>query len=953
VISGVVFGDLDGGGTRSPGEAGLSGWTVYLDANLNGSLDAGEASTASAADGSYSLAADPGFYFVREVPKPGFQRTAPAGGDHALLIVSGVARTGIDFGNQPIVPGTISGVVFRDADSDGLRGAGEGGLSGWTVYLDTNFNEAPDAGEPSAISAADGSYRIAASPGFYLVREVVKPSYLLTSPATNAQFADLTAGRAVTNLNFGNYSPLPPAAISGVVYADADGDGVRDAGEGPLAGWTVYLDADGDGSLDAGEASHVTDATGLYSFSVAGGSYTVRQVAQAGYHQTAPASGAYAVTVADGDTAAGRDFGNRPAAVVGDGTISGVVYADADGDGTRDAGEPALAGWTVFLDRNLNGVREAGEPAATTDAVGAYSFTVEAGTYVVREVVQAGYAQTAPASVAYIVTASSASPATGRDFGNAPPAPSGKGTISGVVYDDADGDGTRDAGEEGLPNWEVYLDLNGSGAPEPGEPAARSDASGAYSFAVDPGTYTVREVVQAGYGRTAPASGSHSVAVAAGGDSPGRDFGNRPLGADDGAIAGTVFLDVDRDGLRDEGEPGQAGWTVYLDLNFNGALDASEPAAVTGPAGGYAFDVSPGFYIVREAVQPGFTQTTPAGGLAFAAVTAGGLVGGVDFGNFSRALVGTFSGSVYLDGDGDGVRDAGEGGLAGWTVYLDANLNGTLDAGEASTASAADGAYSFTVLAGSYTVREVVPAGYTRTAPGSGSYAVTVAGGAATGYDFGHVADAAPAATISGALYLDGDGDGVRDAGEGGLAGRTVYLDANLNGTLDAGEASTASAADGSYSFTVLAGTFVVRQVVPVGYAQTAPTPGPHVVTVAAGAVASGRDFGSRALPTTGTITGAVFDDQDGDLGRDAGESGLGGWTIYLDANYNGAFDPGEVSAITGADGTYSFHATPGFHVLRSVPKPGYALTTPPGNQHFILVTVVGTVSRDFGSRST
>ena len=466
VISGVVFGDLDGGGTRSPGEAGLSGWTVYLDANLNGSLDAGEASTASAADGSYSLAADPGFYFVREVPKPGFQRTAPAGGDHALLIVSGVARTGIDFGNQPIVPGTISGVVFRDADSDGLRGAGEGGLSGWTVYLDTNFNEAPDAGEPSAISAADGSYRIAASPGFYLVREVVKPSYLLTYPATNAQFADLTTGRAVTNLNFGNYSPLPPATISGVVYADADGNGVRDAGEGPLAGWTVYLDANGDGSLDAGEASHVTDATGLYSFSVAGGSYTVRQVAQAGY-QTAPASGAYAVTVADGDTAAGRDFGNRPAAVVGDGTISGVVYADADGDGTRDAGEPALAGWTVFLDRNLNGVREAGEPATTTDAAGAYRFTVEAGTYVVREVVQAGYAQTAPASVAYIVTVSSASPATGRDFGNAPPAPSGKGTISGVVYDDADGDGTRDAGEEGLPNWEVYLDLNGSGAPSP------------------------------------------------------------------------------------------------------------------------------------------------------------------------------------------------------------------------------------------------------------------------------------------------------------------------------------------------------------------------------------------------------------------------------------------------------------------------------------------------------
>ena len=59
------------------------------------------------------------------------------------------------------------------------------------------------------------------------------------------------------------------------------------------------------------------------------------------------------------------------------------------------------------------------------------------------------------------------------------------------------------------------------------------------------------------------------------------------------------------------------------------------------------------------------------------------------------------------------------------------------------------------------------------------------------------------------------------------------------------------------------------------------------------------------------------------------------------------------MGTITGADGTYSFHATPGFHVLRSVLKPGYTLTTPPGNQHFILVTVGGTVSRDFGGRST
>ena len=43
-----------------------------------------------------------------------------------------------------------------------------------------------------------------------------------------------------------------------------------------------------------------------------------------------------------------------------------------------------------------------------------------------------------------------------------------------------------------------------------------------------------------------------------------------------------------------------------------------------------------------------------------------------------------------------------------------------------------------------------------------------------------------------------------------------------------------------------------------------------------------GTDFGSKALTTTVTITGTVFNDQDADLDRDAGESGPGRWTIDL-----------------------------------------------------------------------
>jgi hypothetical protein len=54
-------------------------------------------------------------------------------------------------------------------------------------------------------------------------------------------------------------------------------------------------------------------------------------------------------------------------------TIQGVVFEDLDGDGVRQAGEPGLQGWTLFLDANLNSVLDAGETSTLTDENGAYS----------------------------------------------------------------------------------------------------------------------------------------------------------------------------------------------------------------------------------------------------------------------------------------------------------------------------------------------------------------------------------------------------------------------------------------------------------------------------------------------------------------------------------------------------------------------------------------------------
>ncbi len=79
---------------------------------------------------------------------------------------------------------------------------------------------------------------------------------------------------------------------------------------------------------------------------------------------------------------------------------------------------------------------------------------------------------------------------------------------------------------------------------------------------------------------------------------------------------------------------------------------------------------------------------------------------------------GQIRGTVWDDIDGNGQRDAGEPGLAGWTVYLDIDQDGLLDTSEPAVITSADGTYTFSGLtAGTYDVREVLPPGWQMTYP--------------------------------------------------------------------------------------------------------------------------------------------------------------------------------------------------------------------------------------------
>jgi subtilisin-like proprotein convertase family protein len=78
-------------------------------------------------------------------------------------------------------------------------------------------------------------------------------------------------------------------------------------------------------------------------------------------------------------------------------TLRGFVWNDLDGDGVKETGEPALAGWTVYLDANHNNHLDTSERTTTSGTDGAYVFdNLAAGNYLIGMVQKTGWRQTFP-----------------------------------------------------------------------------------------------------------------------------------------------------------------------------------------------------------------------------------------------------------------------------------------------------------------------------------------------------------------------------------------------------------------------------------------------------------------------------------------------------------------------------------------------------------------------------
>ena len=141
-----------------------------------------------------------------------------------------------------------------------------------------------------------------------------------------------------------------------------------------------------------------------------------------------------------------------------------------------------------------------------------------------------------------------------------------------------------------------------------------------------------------------------------------------------GDVFATLLHDVNGNGIKDTEEPPLQGWTVFVDYDRDSILDATEPSGITNIDGESTITGIPkGTWDVRQVLEPGWA---PSAG--FDVVDRVGVndnqTTDVLFMNVPAAN-GGIAGTVWEDVNGDGIRQAEDGGLPGWIVFLDDNGN--------------------------------------------------------------------------------------------------------------------------------------------------------------------------------------------------------------------------------------------------------------------------------------
>jgi YVTN family beta-propeller protein len=405
-IGDLIWSDKDGDGLYEllgndglPGtaddEPGLSNVTVNLTgAGQDGVFGTGDDVTypaqVTAGNGSYDFTNLPPGNFrvdVNDSSLPSASILTTGNDPLTVTLTTSQDYNNADFGYQS--QGSIGDLVWYDQDGDGVRDAGEPGLSGVTVRLSLS-----NGSTITTTTTISGVYTFSVlPPGAYTVtvESGSLPAGLNLTTGNQPLLVNLAAGQAYTMADFG-YTGT--GSIGETVWYDLDRDGLKDANEPGLAGVSVTLTWAGPdglfGTADDTTSNQTTNNSGGYDFTgLPVGQYQITVNSGSAPGGTSlTTSGAYTITLSAGADDNSANFG-----FIGSSSIGNFVWDDRNGDSVQDAGESGLAGVIVQLQLSNGSVI-----TTTTDGSGGYNFAgIGSNVYtvtVVAATLPAGYTLT-------------------------------------------------------------------------------------------------------------------------------------------------------------------------------------------------------------------------------------------------------------------------------------------------------------------------------------------------------------------------------------------------------------------------------------------------------------------------------------------------------------------------------------------------------------------------------
>lgn len=704
----------------------------------------------------------------------------------------------------------------------------------------------------------------------------------------------------------GNAGP----AILGIKFFDQNRDGTRQANEAGLANVPILLESatSTNGVFDAGtgEVLTTTDANGAFSFiNLVPGNYVLREtVIPSNLTPTTP--NPLAVTV--GNRNVNVFFGNGPVETPLGSRIVGCKYLDIDADGFRDGNEPGIKNVRIYLDINGNGQRDAGEPNTLTDKNGAWSFNVAPGSYKVREerirpqfdsngvrinspnaepLETQDFPQSTPPNNVPLLDVTVAA---GQTFACAQVGDTPLYQIEVNKFQDIDRSGTRNAVngvlEPPVARVPFILDLNKNGRWDAGsEPITITGLDGVAIFRdLRSDNYSVLEIFPS------------VLPAVVGGGVPGNI--NLPVAT----TANPTLVSAPGPQARFQGTISREQPLIVADSTYN--LKPQDPKFIDTNRDGIQ---QPGERsIAATGERPIFANTplplpapNPSPALTFLPVSPNNSLGGNSpFGN-TRPNINVFK---YNDVNSNGRYEPtqGEAPIPGVTVFLDTNNNGTREAGEQQIQTNTQGVGVFPNLpAGNYTVREVVPVGF------SPSTTPVVPVTLAT-QDARVVFANTPNSNITGCKFEDLNLNGYRDGNEPAISGVVVYIDTNRDGQRQPTEPFQTTDQFGTFGFrNLVPGTYSVREELSPAQLNFVQTTQPLDIVLG-----PNQTFTCALIGNTRRYDLLVrkFRDDNRDGIQNQNEGPLEGIPFTLDLNENGRFDAGTEPLVrTNAQGIALF----------------------------------------------